>query len=402
MKNKWWILIFVFLSVGFLHSADQDYMNFRGEMNSWTTTGMSYNSDLDVWSVTILSDGDDIAVLNVNNGSNFKFDDEIDWGDYSWGTGGTVPVNTSTLIYNTGNDGYFDEYNGFYYHFSILDVPSGDNSYTVIQKLSSSPNTISSITEPTTVYQDQTQTITATLLSSQITEEKVYICFTTDNWVTRSDSLASGTGFTSSAIIPMQKIGTTVKFYAMTTTSDKSSWDDKESLHTLDHEYSKDSPYSYTVSDHNNQTPHTISIDGQNDFSDANEWTAASGTDNYWWYTWDADNFYFAISQGAIDEPSPDKWVVLYIDTDPRIEETTGTGTTTGLTYRTQQPSLPFSANYHFRWSTDQLNFDLYEFTSSWEDKTDEMTMPMAAYQNGDFFELKIDEIAKTIGHHNV
>jgi len=75
MKKRWMILIITFLIFGVLHSYDknQDAMYFRDEINDWPTTPMIYDGDLDIWSLLIQSDV-------TNNGLQYKFDDEVDWG----------------------------------------------------------------------------------------------------------------------------------------------------------------------------------------------------------------------------------------------------------------------------------------------------------------------------------
>jgi len=382
MKKRW-MLFLILISSFFLFGQDQSAMNYRGEMNIWGTTAMSYDSDLDIWSVIIQSDGDD-------DPSEYKFDDEVDWGEYTWGSGTTLLANSKTTAYHNGGNGLYNEVNNNYYIFTIYDVTDGTNTQTALMELSASPNTISSITEPSTVYQDLTQTITITLSGSKLTEEKVYLCYTTDDWVSRTNTEATtGSGSNWSVTIPKQNIGTNVRYYAMTTTVDEASWDGEEELFTIDHKYYQASPYSYTVSDHSNQTYHTIEIEGQNDFSTANERTDASGSGNYWWYTWDETNFYFALQQGALDEDLSSKWVILYIDTDPQINPTSGTGSTTGLAYTSQQADLPFSANFQFQWNTDGSTLLLKEYTTSWNDVTPH-NMNVYLNSTSEFFEVKI------------
>lgn len=80
-------------------------------------------------------------------------------------------------------------------------------------------------------------------------------------------------------------------------------------------------------------TYNTITIDGTNDF-DADE--AVSGTSgSTWYFTWDENNFYFGVNASDVDDNSSTKWVVLYIDSDPQLTPTNGTGSTAGVTYNT-------------------------------------------------------------------
>lgn len=97
--------------------------------------------------------------------------------------------------------------------------------------------------------------------------------------------------------------------------------------------------------------PRTIIIDGANDFA-ADE--AASGTNgSTWYFTWDATNFYFAITATEVGTPSSTEWVLLYVDTDPRVDPLSGAGTLMGVRFNTQQPNLPFRADYLLAVKTD-------------------------------------------------
>ncbi len=129
----------------------------------------------------------------------------------------------------------------------------------------------------------------------------------------------------------------------------------------------------------------TITIDGTNDF-DADEDVAGTSSST-WYFTWDANNFYFAVDASDVNSGDANKWVHLYIDTDPNGTITGGTGSTTGVTYNTQTPSLPFSANYHFRWRTDNGFTSLEVFNSGWGVGNN---TGIAAFQSGTFVEFSI------------
>ena len=109
----------------------------------------------------------------------------------------------------------------------------------------------------------------------------------------------------------------------------------------------------------------TITIDGTNDFASDEDFSGTSGST--WYMTWDADNVYIGADNGDVDDNDPNKWIHFYFDTDPMSPATSGTGTTTGINYNTQQPTLPFSANYHFRWKNDNSFQQLEVFSGgSW------------------------------------
>lgn len=133
-------------------------------------------------------------------------------------------------------------------------------------------------------------------------------------------------------------------------------------------------------------SPHTITIDGNNDFA-ADE-VVAGTSGSAWYFTWDASNFYFGISAPDVAANSATKFVLLYIDSDPRQNPLSGNGSSTGETYNTQTPGLPFNADHHFRWRTDNNFTDLMSWNgSSWADGNNS---GVQAFQSGTFVEYKI------------
>ncbi|MBA3534157.1 MAG: VCBS repeat-containing protein, partial [Ardenticatenales bacterium] len=137
---------------------------------------------------------------------------------------------------------------------------------------------------------------------------------------------------------------------------------------------------------------HTLTIDGTNDFAADEEVPGTSAST--WYFTWDATNFYFGINGSDVSGGSPTEFVVLYIDTDPQTTPTSGDGTSTGVTYNTQTPGLPFNADYHFRWKADNTYTNLLNWnnsTSSWtDDNTTGGNFGISAFQSGTFLEVSI------------
>lgn len=131
---------------------------------------------------------------------------------------------------------------------------------------------------------------------------------------------------------------------------------------------------------------HTITIDGVNDFAADEDVPGTSGST--WYFSWDAANIYVGtiVSDVAID--SSTKWVHLYLDTDPEQTPTGGTGSTSGVLYNTQQPGLPFSANYHLRWKADNTFTELMVWDGAAWVAADQTGV--AAFQNGTFVEFRI------------
>ncbi|MGK0364529.1 MAG: hypothetical protein ACI85O_001586 [Saprospiraceae bacterium] len=142
----------------------------------------------------------------------------------------------------------------------------------------------------------------------------------------------------------------------------------------------------------NASTFHTINIDGTNDFSP--DETFAGTPTSTWYFTWDANNFYFGIDASDVGSNDASKWVQLYIDTDPSTPITGGTGSNTGVNYNTQMPDLPFSANYHLRWKADNSYTNMLDYndgTNNWaDDNTNSGNFGINAFQSGNFVEFSI------------
>ena len=101
---------------------------------------------------------------------------------------------------------------------------------------------------------------------------------------------------------------------------------------------------------------HTIALDGVNDFT-TNETFQSSSSGYTGYISWDANYLYLGMTGLDIAAASATRVVTAYIGGSP--------GTTTGLMYNTQQPSLPFAARYHLAWQTDNTSPKLYVFDGS-------------------------------------
>lgn len=139
-------------------------------------------------------------------------------------------------------------------------------------------------------------------------------------------------------------------------------------------------------------TPTSIIIDGTNDFDTDEDVPGTSGST--WYFTWDNTNFYFGVNAADVGGGSSTKWVHLYLDTDPQQTPLSGNGTPTGVPYNTQTPGLPFNADFHFRWKTDNTYTNMLDWnngTSSWtDDNTGSNNFGIAAFQSGSYVEFSI------------
>lgn len=134
------------------------------------------------------------------------------------------------------------------------------------------------------------------------------------------------------------------------------------------------------------QTTHLV--DGVNDFTPQETFNTTSTTPNPYraFVTWDATRLYFGmdgIDVGA--GASATKWVLVYLEGQ--------NGTTTGIAYGAQQPTLPFSARYHLRWKTNKTYTNAQEWTgAAWTDAS--ATIPIVAASTGNFMEMSITRAA--------
>ncbi len=94
---------------------------------------------------------------------------------------------------------------------------------------------------------------------------------------------------------------------------------------------------------------HTIAIDGVNDFA-ANETFATTTTGHTGYLAWDDTYLYVGVDGPDVGSGFSSNWVVVYLGGPA--------GTTTGVTYNTQTPTLAFPAQYHVRWKTDNTFTD--------------------------------------------
>lgn len=125
---------------------------------------------------------------------------------------------------------------------------------------------------------------------------------------------------------------------------------------------------------------HTITIDGVNDFA-SNETFATSSTGYTGYVAWDNAYLYVGMSGADVGANSATKWLLLYFSGTP--------GTTTGVTYNTQQPTLPFAARWHARWRTNNgyTNAQLWS-GSAWGEASWDFTGDV--YQTGTFVEMRV------------
>jgi hypothetical protein len=126
---------------------------------------------------------------------------------------------------------------------------------------------------------------------------------------------------------------------------------------------------------------HSIAVDGDDDWN--GDETFATSTNGHTAYTaWDDEYVYLGMRSPDVAAGNGQVWVVAYFGGPA--------GTENGVLYNTQQPALPFAAQWHLRWRADNI------FTESMQFDGDEWVGPAWAiadgdvYQQGELVELRV------------
>ncbi len=126
---------------------------------------------------------------------------------------------------------------------------------------------------------------------------------------------------------------------------------------------------------------HTITIDGLDDFDVTSETLPTSSAGYAAYVAWDAQYLYLGMNGADVSSVSGKRFWVIYLGG--------AGGTTTGVTYNTQQPALPFAARYHVRWKADNTYTNALEWDGgAWVDAA--WTFTGDIYQTGTFVEMRI------------
>ncbi|RLD16987.1 MAG: hypothetical protein DRI36_04875, partial [Caldiserica bacterium] len=193
----------------------------------------------------------------VENGQYFKitkgsWDDANNWSAgywiNSWDTTWDIPRNDQ----GNNSNAYITDlpFSPAYATLVSKDTPTATTETFGFLVTSAEPIYISSVSGGTTdVDPGDSVTINITLSSSKCAEETVVVRYTTDNWVSSSFVEATGSGTSYSATIPGQSGGTTVSWYALTTTNGAYSnmTHSNADYLTLSCENNNDNNYSYYV-----------------------------------------------------------------------------------------------------------------------------------------------------------
>lgn len=104
-----------------------------------------------------------------------------------------------------------------WYTLNLDDIGYSDAN-GIVMETSAPPVDFLTVSEPTNVLPNTAVLVTVTTNASLCPEEIVYICYTTDNWVSSNAVAATMVGTTGTATIPGQAANTAVKYYAFNST----------------------------------------------------------------------------------------------------------------------------------------------------------------------------------------
>src|SRR5439155_18092430 len=150
-------------------------------------------------------------------------------GSYStqWG-GATINIDGTTSVpWFSGNvlgpTNSISFENGFYYSFRIIDSRPSFPLTIAVMKTSAPPVSVT-VADQTPTVPTSNDSVTVNIVTSQpkSPEERIYLRWTTDNYITSHMVEAAGSGVNYSAVIPPQPVGTSVQYCITTSTVDLS------------------------------------------------------------------------------------------------------------------------------------------------------------------------------------
>ena len=204
-------------------------LNIPGEWNGWTNppaAGAFLSSSQAGGLVNLITMGErrwtTTFQSDYTGSRQFLFTSGPSGNPYNnkWG-GVTTTLNTiQNYFYQSGTNNSVNVTNGKYYTIN-WDDNGYVNTNAIVMETSNAPVTISSDSQnpvSSAVYNYNSVIVTANLSASLSPEEKVYLRYSTDNWVNITNVLMTVSGSTAQAVIPPFATGTNVSYSIVTTT----------------------------------------------------------------------------------------------------------------------------------------------------------------------------------------
>ncbi|MCB1100824.1 MAG: hypothetical protein KDL10_00585, partial [Kiritimatiellae bacterium] len=240
----------LFVSLLFFSVYRSPAATVRGDINGWSVSAMATNQAFandPYWSVTLASTA-------TRASSGMKFDLNGTWAT-QWGSGtkATNAVVNSVIGQAHGNlDGSspgnltWSETSGRRYTFRLAGQSTWWYRPYVIMQTTNVPVSITSVSDDHAAAGTDPVTVT-TALSAAPSGEKVYVRYTTNNYVSMQIVTGTVVGSTATAIIPAQTPGRTVKYYVLTSTMPSDKLHAEPDLCTLHADNNGGPNYTYTV-----------------------------------------------------------------------------------------------------------------------------------------------------------
>lgn len=151
----------------------------------------------------------------------FKLRAGHNWAS-NWGLNspGTVAIDGATSLAWAGTtNAAITVENGFHYSFRVLEPTANAPATVAVFKTSAKPVGISTVTAtPAFPTASEPVTVHITLSGPKSPQERIFVRWTINNWVTSSFAEATGSGVNYSAVIPAQPTGTVVNYYVLSST----------------------------------------------------------------------------------------------------------------------------------------------------------------------------------------
>jgi hypothetical protein len=223
----WALLMFPFVAVAQINQADG--LRMPGNWNGFTNSlGMGGDFDMTLTTTGIRRYSTRFEYTGLTEVQNFKFASGGSGNPWAnqWYFGESSEINTVSLnvvsTFNWTTDGgvansAINVTNGKWY--TVIFRDSGYNSTAAIfMETSANPVVLSAISTPTRVFVDAPYTVTLTLAGTPSAEERFYLRYTTDNYVTSNLIAMTVDGTTATAQIPGLALAANVNYYAFSST----------------------------------------------------------------------------------------------------------------------------------------------------------------------------------------
>ena len=137
------------------------------------------------------------------------------WGN-KWG-GVTVAMNSLQAYTKGGADNSITITNGKWYTMNWKDL-GYSNTDAIFMETSALPIDIQSVTGPSSGSVNVPVTVNISVSAALCAEEKIYLRYTNDSWATSTALAVTMSGTAGSVVIPGQLDGTTISYYAFSST----------------------------------------------------------------------------------------------------------------------------------------------------------------------------------------